>query len=47
MDAAGNIAKTSAAVFPSLVECVGDAMKHGYSLIVAGPGPARGDSCSD
>jgi hypothetical protein len=47
MDPAGNIVKTAARSFPTLLECISDAMKNGYSLVVAGPAPARHDSCDD
>jgi hypothetical protein len=47
IDVDGKVVKGSSEAFPSLIQCIGDAMKHGYSLIVAGPGPAREDSCSD
>lgn len=36
MDRAGNPIKTSSRPLRTLVDCVRDAMKHGYSIIVAG-----------
>jgi hypothetical protein len=39
--------KASSCSFPSLIECISDAMKNGYSIIVAGPVRARADWCAD
>jgi hypothetical protein len=47
VDKAGKLIKSSSGSFPSLIECISDAMKNGYSIIVAGPVRARDDSCID
>jgi hypothetical protein len=33
LDRAGNLVKTSSCPLRSLLECVRDAMKHGYSIV--------------
>ena len=47
VDEAGELIKASSRSFPSLIECISDAMKNGYSIIVAGPVRARADGCAD